>query len=124
MACHTNRCPSGVATQDPRRWRQLDVADKAVRVQRYHRNTMVALRDLICAAGLSHPNELGPEHILRRVSRVEVRSFAALYKFLRPGELLDSVPKHAVFQSFWADARSDSFAAPEKVAAMRRSKSF
>ncbi len=124
MACHTNRCPTGIATQDPRRWRQLDVGDKALRVQRYHHNTMIALRDLICAAGLQHPNELGPEHILRRVSRIEVRALAALYRFMEPGELLDGVPEHAVFRSFWADARSDSFGAPEKVMAMRRSKSY
>lgn len=31
QSCHTDRCPTGVATQDPRRWRNLDVADKAVR---------------------------------------------------------------------------------------------
>jgi glutamate synthase domain-containing protein 2 len=30
--CHTNKCPVGVATQDPRRSRALDVADKSVRV--------------------------------------------------------------------------------------------
>jgi len=33
------------------------------------------------------------------------------------------VPEHAVFKQFWADARSDSFAAPEKVSAMRTGKS-
>jgi glutamate synthase domain-containing protein 2 len=124
MSCHTNRCPTGIATQDPRRWRTLDVGDKAQRVFNYHRNTMVALRDLICAAGLEHPNELGPEHIIRRISRVEVRALAGLYRFMQPGELLDGIPDHAVFQAFWADARSDSFGAPERVRAMRRSKSF
>ena len=75
------------------------------------------------AAGLNHPCELGPEHILRRVSPVEVRSLAALYRFLTPGELLTRVPEHAVFKQFWADARSDSFAAPEKVSAIRTGKS-
>uniref|UniRef100_UPI00245909C1 glutamate synthase-related protein n=1 Tax=Nocardia brasiliensis TaxID=37326 RepID=UPI00245909C1 len=32
--CHTNHCPVGVATQDPRRARALDVADKTERVRR------------------------------------------------------------------------------------------
>ena len=103
---------------------RLTTGDKALRVHHYHQNTMIALRDLICAAGLTHPNELGPEHILRRVSRIEVRALAALYKFMQPGQLLDGIPEHAVFQSFWADARSDSFGAPDKVMAMRRSKSI
>ncbi|MDR7135867.1 glutamate synthase domain-containing protein 2 [Lysobacter niastensis] len=124
QSCHTDRCPTGVATQDPRRWRNLDVADKAVRVASFHQNTLKALRDLLCAAGLEHPQQLGPEHILRRVSPIEVRSLAALYRFLKPGDLLGRIPDHAVFQSFWAGARSDSFAAPEKVQAMRVSKSL
>ena len=123
LSCHTDKCPTGVATQDPRRWKTVDVPDKATRVHNFHQNTLHALRDLLCAAGLTHPCELGPEHILRRVSPTEVRSLAALYRFLTPGELLTRVPEHAVFKQFWADARSDSFTAPEKVSAMRTGKS-
>ncbi|KQZ57624.1 MULTISPECIES: FMN-binding glutamate synthase family protein [unclassified Lysobacter] len=124
QSCHTDRCPSGVATQDPNRWRHLDVPDKATRVFHFHDNTLKALRDLLCAAGLSHPQQLGPEHILRRVSATEVRSLGALYNFLAPGDLLGRIPDHAVFQSYWADARSDSFAPPDKVASLRGSKSM
>ena len=125
LSCHTDTCPTGVATQDPKRWRALDVPDKGARVRNYHHNTLLALRDLICAAGLQHPREIGPEHILRRVSPTEVRSLAALYRFLQPGELLgDSVPDHAVFRSFWANARSDSFSPPAHVQRMRESKSI
>ena len=123
LSCHTDRCPTGVATQDPHRFRQLDVADKATRVHNFHQNTVHALRDLLCAAGLTHPRELGPEHILRRVSPIEVRSLAAIYRFLAPGELLTKVPEHAVFKQFWPDARSDTFDAPAKVSAMRIGKS-
>ncbi len=119
QSCHTDKCPTGVATQDPNRWRRLDVPDKAARVFNYHQNTLKALRDLLCAAGLEHPSQLGPEHILRRVSAVEIQSLGTLYNFLRPGELIAGIPDHAVFKHFWALARSDSFAAPEKVSAMR-----
>ena len=125
LSCHTDTCPTGVATQDPKRWRALDVPDKGARVRNYHHNTLLALRDLICAAGLQHPREIGPEHILRRVNPTEVRSLAALYRFLQPGELLgDSVPDHAVFRAFWASAHSASFAPPEQVRRMRESKSI
>ncbi|WP_368565832.1 FMN-binding glutamate synthase family protein [Pseudoxanthomonas sp. UTMC 1351] len=122
QSCHNDRCPTGVATQNPQRWKHLDVGDKEVRVQQFHANTLKALRDMLCAAGLSHPQQLGPEHILRRVSPIEVRSLAALYRFLEPGELIDGVPEHAVFRDFWADARSDAFAAPAKVSALCGSK--
>ena len=118
QSCHNDRCPTGVATQDPARWRHLDVADKSVRVQQFHDNTLKALRDMLCAAGLEHPQQLGPEHILRRVSPIEVRSLASLYRFLEPGELLDRVPSHAVFRDFWAEARSDAFAPPRRVSAL------
>ncbi|GAB1596206.1 FMN-binding glutamate synthase family protein [Lysobacter claricitrinus] len=122
QSCHTDRCPTGVATQDPKRWKGLDVPDKSTRVANFHDNTLKALRDLICASGLKHPGELGPEHILRRISPTEVRSLAAIYNFLEPGALLQGIPEHAVFQQYWEDARSDSFAPPPRVAALRISK--
>jgi glutamate synthase domain-containing protein 2 len=88
QSCHTDRCPSGVATQDRVRQRALVVPDKAERVRRFHDNTLIALGELVGAAGLSHPSELRPLHIQRRVSTTEVSSFAELYRFLAPGELL------------------------------------
>ncbi|HEY6941069.1 FMN-binding glutamate synthase family protein [Dokdonella sp.] len=123
QSCHTDRCPTGVATQDPRRWNKLDVPDKAARVANFHENTLRALKELLQAAGLEHPSELGPEHVIRRVSPNEVRSLASLHRFLEPGELLASVPEHAVFQRFWHEARPDSFAPPADLSARRRSKS-
>ncbi|KAB2898332.1 MAG: FMN-binding glutamate synthase family protein [Dokdonella sp.] len=121
--CHTDRCPTGVTTQDPRRWRHLDVPDKATRVANFHRNTLHALRDLLQAAGLNHPSELGPEHVIRRVSADQVRSLATLYRFLEPGELLgERVPEHAVFQRFWRQARPDSFEPGSDLRARRGSK--
>ena len=123
MSCHTDRCPTGIATQDPKRWKRLDVPDKASRVAEFHGNTLHALRDLLCAAGLEHPDQLGPEHILRRVSPVEVRSLRALYRFLESGELLGGrIPEHAVFQDFWQAARSDAFMPPENVLRLRSGK--
>ena len=115
QSCHTDKCPTGVATQDPSRQRALVVPDKAERVYHFHHNTVKALRDLLAAAGLQHPDQLGPEHIIRRVSGNEVRSLAKLHYFLRPGELLDSLPPHPVFEVFWPHSRADSFAAPTPV---------
>ncbi|MEN1942643.1 FMN-binding glutamate synthase family protein [Luteimonas sp. MJ293] len=123
QSCHNDLCPTGVATQDPSRWKHLDVADKALRVQRFHDNTLAALRDLIGAAGLVHPQQLGPEHILRRESPTRVRSLGAMYRFLEPGELIHGAPEHAVFKAFWADARSDSFQPPERMRRLRETKS-
>jgi glutamate synthase domain-containing protein 2 len=123
LSCHSDRCPTGIATQDQRRWKHLDPTDKAVRVQHYHANTLKALRELLSAAGLEDPSQLGPEHILRRISPVEIRSLASLYRYLEPGELLRTVPDHAVFHDYWGDARSDSFQPPPRIRSLRDSKS-
>lgn len=125
MSCHTDRCPTGIATQDEQRWRKLDVPNKSTRVHMFHENTLRALHDLLCAAGLEHPEQLGPEHIVRRVSQTEIRSLASLYRYLRPGELLGGkLPEHAVFQAFWDLARTDSFTAPKTVSELRLSKTL
>jgi glutamate synthase domain-containing protein 2 len=124
LSCHTDRCPTGIATQNPDRWKKLDVPDKATRVANFHDNTLKALRDLLCAAGLTHPEQIGPEHILRRVSPTEIRSLRELYPTLAPGELIDAVPKHSVFREYWRAARSDSFAAPDAVHSLRESRSY
>ena len=88
QTCHTNECPVGVATQDRRLQRALDVADKSERVYRFHRNTVHALAEVVAAIGLEHPNELRPEHVYQRVSPTQVHHYGELYQHLRPGELL------------------------------------
>ena len=121
--CHTDRCPTGVATQDPGRWKKLNVPDKAERVKMFHANTLHALKELIAAAGLTHPSELGPEHVIRRVSSTEVRSLSALYHFVKPGELIGGLPDHVVFKVFWQVARADTFAPPHTVLELQHTKS-
>ncbi|TXH04105.1 MAG: FMN-binding glutamate synthase family protein [Nevskiaceae bacterium] len=110
QACHTDHCPTGVATQDPLRQRALVVDDKAQRVHNFHRNTLKALAELVGAAGLSHPNQLRPHHIVRRVSANEVRLVSNLIPFLKPGDLLDNRAEHPVYAYFWKMADSRSFA--------------
>ena len=123
QSCHTDHCPTGVATQDPGRWKKLNVPDKAERVKMFHDNTLKAFKELIAASGLTHPSELGPEHVIRRVSSTEVRSLAALYHFVKPGELLSGASDHAVFKVFWNAARPDTFAPPRTVLELQHTKS-
>jgi glutamate synthase domain-containing protein 2 len=122
QTCHTGHCPTGVTTQDPKRMRALVVPDKSERVFQFHKNTLVALKELLAAAGLSHPDELGPEHVIRRVSSTEVRSLATLHKWVMHGELLTGVADHAVFKVFWEAARAETFAAPATILSARASK--
>ncbi|WP_137126541.1 FMN-binding glutamate synthase family protein [Roseomonas sp. HF4] len=109
QSCHTDRCPTGVATQDPVRARALVIADKAPRVHNFHAQTMHALAELLAAAGLQSPTQVRREHLFRRISDHEVASFAALYPLLPPGALLEGT-RDARFADAWALARPDSFA--------------
>ena len=122
LSCHNDKCPSGVATQDPSRGGKLDVADKSERVYNFQRNTVLALAHLLEAAGLSHPRQLGPEHIMRRVTKYEVQPYSELFQFLEPGVLLDGRAELHVFQRYWAKARADSFSAPDFVFKLRETK--
>ena len=78
------------------------------------------MKELLAAAGLSHPYELGPEHIIRRVSSTEIRSLAALHGWLKPGELVGNVPESPVYKVFWEVSSMDSFAAPDYVLKSRK----
>jgi len=109
--CHTNRCPTGVATQDPLRQRGLVVEDKASRVYHYHRNTLRALAELLSAAGLEHPSQLEARHLVRRVSDTEIRLFSQLHHFLQPGELLTDRIGGDFYQRMWDMAQAESFEA-------------
>ncbi|OLF83747.1 MULTISPECIES: FMN-binding glutamate synthase family protein [Marinobacter] len=122
LSCHTGKCPSGVATQDPRRSQKLDVQDKSQRVYNYHKNTLEALMNLLEASGLKHPSELGPEHIIRRTSKTETHSYMDLFPFLEPGALLEGETGERVFDTYWPNATPDSFDPPEFIRQLRETK--
>ncbi len=110
VSCNTNRCPTGVATQDPLRQAALVVPDKAERVYNFHRLTLKALSDMLAAAGLEHPDDLKPYHLVRRVSPTEIRQFSELHTFLQPGDLLGDDCTDGLYAANWALAQAASFA--------------
>ena len=87
LSCHTNRCPSGVATQDPRLSRGLVVPDKAGRVAQYHAKTVHATADLIASAGLLHTSELNRTHINRRIDQHDIRRYDEIFPYVTAGAL-------------------------------------
>ncbi len=116
LSCHTDRCPTGVATQDPTRQRALRVPDKATRVAQFHAATVQALAELVAAAGLDHVAGIRPEHFWRRISAEEIRSFADLFPTLAPGELLRGTDDPR-YRDAWAMADPTSFAPRALIAA-------
>ena len=110
LSCHTDKCPTGVATQDPVRSRALYVPDKTERVYNFHHYTLHALAELTAAAGMDHPNEMRPIHFSRRTANSQVMSFEQLYPSLPPGALLEGTSDPR-YKDAWAVARPDSFSA-------------
>lgn len=108
MRCHTDTCPTGVATQDVTRQRGLVVEDKATRVARYHKETLHGLRDIVVAMGLDSPWEIQPSHIGQRWNTVRSDTIDQFYKFLPKNALLDS-PDDTQYARYWKAAQASDF---------------
>ena len=106
-SCNTDKCPTGIATQDPARAKGLVVSDKATRVANFHRATIENLVELLAAAGLDRLDQLEPKHINHRVQGTNIKSYAQLYPCIDNGCLLneDSIPSD--WNDDWQAARSD-----------------
>lgn len=89
VKCNSNACPVGITTQDARLTAGFDVEDKTKRAFQYHRSTLEAVTELLGAMGLSHPKELKPWHLMRRIGPFEIKHYGELFEFLKPGALLD-----------------------------------
>ncbi|MEO1027890.1 MAG: FMN-binding glutamate synthase family protein, partial [Pseudomonadota bacterium] len=108
LHCHTNACPTGIATSDELRQRGLHIPDKAERVYQFHRNTVHALMEVVGAAGCQHPSELQPHHIMHRVTEDITKPANEAYQLLEPKQLVeDAVSTHLAGD--WERAQANSF---------------
>lgn len=109
QSCHTNHCPTGVATQDPSRQRALNVPDKAQRVANFHRNTMKALGDMTGAAGLDHPGKFLPHHLMMRENDRDMVTGEEVYPYMPIGFLLREDDDRYGYLKRWRRSSSASF---------------
>ena len=109
QACHTNHCPAGVATQDPSRQKALNVTDKAQRVANFHRNTLKALGDMAGAAGLTHPEQFSPHHLMMRVNDRDMVTGHDVYPYMPEGFLLRDEDDKFGYLKRWRRSSSESF---------------
>ena len=110
-SCHTNTCPTGVATQDPFRQKALDVPSKAERVASYHKNTLNSLAGIVGAVGLQHPSQLQPYPIARRLDDGQIKLLSKFFYFTDKGALLDHNARSEVFNQMWVMADPSTFLA-------------
>jgi glutamate synthase domain-containing protein 2 len=88
LRCNSNKCPTGVATQDPHLTKGLHVPDKTQRVAQFHRETMRSLAELLGAIGLDSPDQVRPWHVIRRTGLSEIKHYGEIYPFIEKGSLL------------------------------------
>jgi glutamate synthase domain-containing protein 2 len=108
LRCNSNKCPTGVATQDPDLVEGLHVGDKSHRVARYHRETVKSFFEVLGAAGLQRPQDLKPWFVMKRVSAMEIRSYADIYPQLTRGQLLTK-PETTGMSRAWEQAHAMHF---------------
>ena len=109
LECHSNTCPTGVATQDPKLTRGLVPEEKSIRVARYQMETVKSAVDLMASAGIIHPDDVTRDCVTTRIDSNKVATFAQLYPELEKGCLLEerSVPEQFLY--FWKKATASSF---------------
>ncbi|MBL4859050.1 MAG: FMN-binding glutamate synthase family protein [Erythrobacter sp.] len=108
MQCHTDRCPTGITTQDATRQRGLVVPTKAERVARFQRHTLHALREMVVAMGLDNPWQIEPCHISERQNSARSDTIDNIYGFIEDGQLV-SDPESTQYARDWTAAQAHSF---------------
>ena len=109
--CDRNTCPTGVATQNPRLYRALDIDDKKQRVYRLHTATVKSFTELVGAMGLKNPSELSASRIIRRIDEQTVKSLDEVYQYIEKSILLDDEKLPLQYAKYWRQASAERFSA-------------
>ena len=99
LQCNTNTCPVGVATQDKKLIKGLDVPDKSERVANFHEATLKSFVELTAAAGIQDPENIRREHINRRISQTKALRYSDIFPYIEEGSLLKKENLEAYLKS-------------------------
>ncbi|MEE9309821.1 MAG: FMN-binding glutamate synthase family protein [Cocleimonas sp.] len=103
--CNTDKCPTGIATQNPKRYQALDVTDKGERVAKYHRQMIRHLVELLEVAGLESTADIKPQHVIRRVNADTLKNYSEIYESLDADCLLNDETLPEQWEQDWLNAR-------------------
>ncbi|HND46181.1 MAG TPA: FMN-binding glutamate synthase family protein [Chitinophagales bacterium] len=111
LLCNTNRCPTGIATQDPKLTVGLVVDDKKVRVANYHEETIKSFVEMLGASGLDEAKNISRSHIYRRVYLNKMLTYEEIFPSVVLGSMLDGkIPEK--YQTDFANANMHSWGIP------------
>ena len=110
QSCNTNKCPTGIATQDPVRGKALDVETRYKRVANFQQRTLHSAFEMMGAMGLDDPDKLFPHLIWRRGADGVNQHFDEVFAPLTENVLLgeeEEIPQNWVRD--WQLASAESF---------------
>lgn len=107
--CNTDKCPTGIATQDPNRYNALVVEDKAKRVAKFQNETIKNLTELLAVAGLDNLGSLQPVHINQRVKGTVIKNYAELYPSIKDNCLLSNTTIPEEWKLNWTLANENQW---------------
>jgi glutamate synthase domain-containing protein 2 len=119
--CNNNKCPTGVATQDPARGKAINVLEKSNRVCNFHRNTLKSFYELVGSMGLDDPADLMPQMIKRRTSNGLLKPVASFVEPLITNELVDKREASEPWQHWWDQSSANSFYVHDNLIASTKS---
>jgi glutamate synthase domain-containing protein 2 len=115
--CHTDRCPTGVATQDWWLAHGLDPTLKSVRAARYIRTLRRDLLKVAEACGVEHPGLIGPDSIELLSGLATSKPLAEVYGY-EPGWGMPSPADGAELVRLMTHAAPQGDSAPPSVTAV------
>ena len=76
-------------------------------MQRFQEATVAEAQQIMASMGISDPSQLSAAQLRRRIDHTNTGSYAELFEWLSPGELLDDPPSD--WAQDWKDADPDHF---------------
>src|SRR5699024_4856559 len=87
LKCNTNKCPTGIATNNPRLVRGLDVNLKSKRVANYQRRTVEDFLELFAASGCTELSQLNRHMIYKKLNDT-IKSYDTYFPEVKEGDYL------------------------------------
>lgn len=86
LECHSNNCPTGVATQKQHLVKGLNVEDKIKRVAKFHNETVMSFVEFMGATGVDSISKIKRHHVYRRLDQERIKTYAEIYPNIKVGE--------------------------------------
>ena len=108
LQCNEDTCPTGVTTMNESLVKGLVVEDKKQRVNNFHESTIISVKDMLSAAGITSLEAINRSLLVRRVNQHTIKAFDELYPYMPAGSLLGNSYAEA-YKNDMAKADAESF---------------